>query len=395
MYFYIVNQRILNPDVQEYIRNYSEEISVLALKGSPFEGISAPELIQQIEGFQRTKKKLPTWHNNDLIYFPPKLSIEQSSSEKTAKYKATLVSGRSLADCTGGFGVDSYCFSKVFESVDHYEQDKVLSSITSYNFERLGITNIQCYSTDGIRAIKEKKYDVIYVDPTRRRETKGKVFYLKDCEPNIVDHLSNMFENCDTLLLKTSPMLDIAVGLDELDDVAQIHVVAVDNEVKELLWVLRKKGSETIEIKTVNIGKSSTDSFGFIYGEDALPSYGSPRHYLYEPNRALLKAGAFNNISEVFHIDKLHPNSHLYTGDQLIDFPGRRFKIVQQIPYNKRDMKQYISNSTANVATRNFLESVKDLRKKWKIKDGGNRYLFFTTTLDDHKVVLDCIKVTE
>lgn len=394
MYFYIVNQRIFHPDVQEYIRNYSEEISVLALKGSPFEGISTPELIQQIEGFQRTKKKLPTWHNNDLIYFPPKLSIEQSSSEKTAKYKATLVSGRSLADCTGGIGVDSYCFSKVFESVDHYEQDKVLSSIASYNFERLGITNIQCYSTDGIRAIKEKKYDVIYVDPTRRHETKGKVFYLKDCEPNIVDHLSNMLENCETLLLKTSPMLDIAVGLDELNDVAQIHVVALDNEVKELLWVFRKEDSETIKIETVNIGKSSTDSFGFIYGKEALSSYARPRHYLYEPNRTILKAGAFNNISEVFHIDKLHPNSHLYTGDQLIDFPGRRFKIVQQIPYNKRDMKQYISNSTANVATRNFLESVKDLRKKWKIKDGGNRYLFFTTTLDDHKVVLDCIKVT-
>ena len=235
---------------------------------------------------------------------------------------------------------------------------------------------------------------MIYVDPTRRHETKGKVFFLKDCEPNIVDHLSNMFENCETLLLKTSPMLDIAVGLDELNDVAQIHVVAVDNEVKELLWVFRKEDSETIKIETVNIGKSSTESFGFIYGEDALPSYGSPRHYLYEPNRALLKAGAFNNISEVFHIDKLHPNSHLYTSDQLIDFPGRRFKILQQIPYNKRDMKQYISNSTANVATRNFLESVKDLRKKWKIKDGGNRYLFFTTTLDDHKEVLDCIKVT-
>lgn len=394
MYFYIVNLSLLHPDVQTFIRNYSEEISVLALKGSPFEGISAPELIQQIEGFRRTKKKLPTWHQKDPIYFPPKLKVEQSSSEKTAKYKASLVSGRSLADCTGGFGVDSYYFSKVFDSVDHYELDKVLSSIVKYNFKQFGITNIHCVSTDGINAIKDKKYEVIYVDPTRRHEAKGKVFFLKDCEPYIVDHLSNLLENCDTLLLKTSPMLDIAVGLDELDDVAQIHVVAVDNEVKELLWVLRKKGSETIEIKTVNIGKSSTENFGFIYGEAALPSYGSPRHYLYEPNRALLKAGAFNNISEVFHMDKLHPNSHLYTGDQLIDFPGRRFKIVQQIPYNKRDMKQYISNSTANVATRNFLESVKDLRKKWKIKDGGNRYLFFTTTLDDHKVVLDCIKVT-
>ncbi|MCZ6595877.1 MAG: class I SAM-dependent methyltransferase [Bacteroidetes bacterium] len=394
MYFYIVNLSLLHPDVQTFIRNYSEEISVLALKGSPFEGISAPELIQQIEGFRRTKKKLPTWHQKDPIYFPPKLNVEQSSSEKTAKYKASLVSGRSLADCTGGFGVDSYYFSKVFDSVDHYELDKVLSSIVKYNFKQFGITNIHCVSTDGINAIKDKKYEVIYVDPTRRHEAKGKVFFLKDCEPYIVDHLSNLLENCDTLLLKTSPMLDIAVGLDELDDVAQIHVVAVDNEVKELLWVLRKKGSETIEIKTVNIGKSSTENFGFIYGEAALPSYGSPRHYLYEPNRALLKAGAFNNISEVFHMDKLHPNSHLYTGDQLIDFPGRRFKIVQQIPYNKRDMKQYISNSTANVATRNFLESVKDLRKKWKIKDGGNRYLFFTTTLDDHKVVLDCIKVT-
>ncbi len=389
-----MNQRLLHPDVQAFIRNYSEEVTVLALKGSPFDDISVPELIQQIEGFRRAKKKLPTWYKCSSIYFPPKISIEQSSSEETAKYKASLVSGRSLADCTGGFGVDSLYFSEVFERVDHYEKDKILSSIAKYNFESLGVTNIHCAAIEGMNAIKDMKYDVVYVDPARRHETKGKVFFLKDCEPNLVEHSKTLLANCETLLLKTSPMLDIRVGLDELNGVTQIHVVAVDNEVKELLWVLRKDPSKTINIETINIRKNDADSFGFIYGEEALPSYASPLRYLYEPNRAIMKSGAFNHISEVFHIDKLHTDSHLYTSDQLIDFPGRSFKIKQEIPYNKKDMKQYISNSKANVTTRNFPQSVKDLRKKWKIKDGGDRYLFFTTIVDDDKVVLDCIKVT-
>jgi PG_1098 ferredoxin-like domain/THUMP domain-like len=171
-------------------------------------------------------------------------------------------------------------------------------------------------------------------------------------------------------------------------------VIAVNNEVKELLWVLRKDASETIKIKTINIGGKITESFDFIYDKEALPSYAPPRHYLYEPNRAILKAGAFNNISEVFHIDKLHPNSHLYTSDRLINFPGRSFKILQEIPYNKKNMKRYLSNSKANVVTRNFPQSVKDLREKWKIKDGGDRYLFFTTVVDGDKVMLDCSKVS-
>jgi PG_1098 ferredoxin-like domain/THUMP domain-like len=179
-----------------------------------------------------------------------------------------------------------------------------------------------------------------------------------------------------------------------LDGVVQVHVVAVNNEVKELLWELRKDPLEKITIKTIHIGKNNVDKFDLVYGEDANPSYASPRNYLYEPNRAILKAGAFNNISEVFHIDKLHPNSHLYTSDQLIDFPGRSFKILQEIPYNKKNMKRYVTNSKANVVTRNFPQSVKDLRKKWKIKDGGDRYLFFTTTVDGDKVVLDCSKVS-
>jgi PG_1098 ferredoxin-like domain/THUMP domain-like len=394
VYFCDVNQRLLHPNVQAFIRNYSEEIEGLAIKGSPFEGISKRELIQQIEGFRRTKKKLPTWHNRDPIYFPLRLNIEQSSSEKTAKYKASLVSGMSLADCTGGFGVDSFYFSRVFETVDHYEQDQVLSSIAQYNFEQLGITNLHCHSIDGISAVRNKKYDVIYVDPARRNEAKGKVFFLKDCLPDILQHSIKLLENCETLLLKTSPMLDIAVGLDELDGVVQVHVIAVNNEVKELLWVLRKDASETIKIKTINIGGKITESFDFIYDKEALPSYAPPRHYLYEPNRAILKAGAFNNISEVFHIDKLHPNSHLYTSDRLINFPGRSFKILQEIPYNKKNMKRYLSNSKANVVTRNFPQSVKDLREKWKIKDGGDRYLFFTTVVDGDKVMLDCSKVS-
>jgi len=393
VYFYPVNSALLHSEVQKFIRNYSEDTAVLAFKGSPFENITVQELIEQIEGFRKTKKKLPSWHETEGVYFPPKLNIEQTSSELTARYKASLVSGTTLADITGGLGVDTLYFAKNAKTVAYFELNKELAAISKHNFERLGATNVNCTVGDGLVDVLKEKYDTIYVDPARRHSVKGKVFFLKDCEPNVVGRTDAILEHCETLLIKTSPMLDISVGLSELKSVVEIHVVAVDNEVKELIWLLQKKSTATITIKTVNIAKGRVERFDFIHGESALPSYGLPQHYLYEPNAAIMKSGAFTSISEAFELSKLHINSHLYSSEQLLEFPGRRFSIDKTIPYRKSEMKKHLFGTKANIATRNFPETVKELRKKWKIKDGGAVYLFFTTAINNDRIVLICSKI--
>lgn len=387
------NKALLNNTIQDFIKNYEGEISKLAFSGSPFENISTTELIQQIESHQKTEKKLPSWFRTPNIIFPPKLNIEQTSSEITAKYKAELISGETVADITGGFGVDCCLFSEKFETVHHFEINTELSEIAKHNFKILGKENIQCYNEDGLEAVLKRKYDVIYADPSRRHESKGKVFFLKDCQPNISKHISEIMEHCETFLLKTSPMLDISVGLNELQNVTEIHIAAVENEVKELLWLLKRDTSQKTLVKTINLTKSGNEKFDFEWNEKGNSSYHLPQNYLYEPNPAILKSGAFDLVSERLKVNKLHKNTHLYTSDDLVDFPGRRFLIEKTIPYNKYEVRSALHFGKANISTRNFPESVETLRKKWKIVDGGDIYLFFITNWENKKEILICSKV--
>ena len=387
-----MNKSILSNRVQEFIGFYADAISKLAFSGSPFSNISVQELIQQIESRRKIAKKLPSWYNKSGIYYPPKANLEQTSSEVTAKYKASLVKGKTLADLTGGFGVDTFYFSKKFNKVYHFEHNSQLSEITAHNFQILGIKNVLCIAGNGITEINQETYDVIYVDPSRRHSIKGKVYYLADCEPNIPEHQSSLLNSCHTLIIKSSPMLDITAGLRELDNVAQIHIVAVDNEVKELLWLCSKDHQESPTILTINIRKNNAESFNFQLGKIPATTFSLPRRFLYEPNAAIMKSGGFNHMSEKYELDKLHQHSHLFTSDSLIDFPGRCFHIKAVIPYSKASMRKILPIAKANIATRNFPESVSKLREKWKISDGGDQYLFFTTNLNGEKVVLRCIK---
>ncbi|GHC50063.1 THUMP-like domain-containing protein [Ulvibacter litoralis] len=388
-----MDKNILNTTIQHFIKNYTEPISQLAFKGSPFSEVTTQALIQQIESYQKSKDKLPTWHKSDGIYYPPKLNLEQTSSEVTAKYKASIVSGKTLADITGGFGVDCFYFAKKFSNVYHFEHNEVLSEIAAHNFKVLRADNILCEAGDGLEKVLNTKFDVIYTDPSRRHDSKGKVFFLKDCEPNIPENLSEVLKNCDTLLLKTSPMLDISAGLDELTGVYQIHVVAVENEVKELLWLLKQGFEGAPEVKTINFAKTSSETFHFSMNASETTSYGIPQGFLYEPNAAIMKSGAFQHLSEAFTVNKLHKHTHLYTSETLQPFPGRSFSIEKIIPYGKKTIRKELALKKANITTRNFPESVASLRKKWNIKDGGEDYLFFTTLLNDEKVILVCKKV--
>lgn len=391
-----MNKEILHINIQDFINsNLTSDITKLILKGSPFYNISIQDIIEQIESKNKCKTKLPTWFSTKNSYYPNKLNIEQTSSEVTAKYKASLVSGKSLIDITGGFGVDAYYFSKKITTITHCEIQKKLSKIVAYNLELLNVKNIKTHIGDGLEYIKKatSKFDWIYTDPSRRNDIKGKVFLLEDCLPNIPKNLDFLFKYTTNILLKISPMLDITSAINELKFVKEIHIVAIENEVKELLFILEKNWSQQTKIQTINYNKTNIQKFKFYFTENKFANYSEPKTYLYEPNAAILKAGAFQEVSSSFNIYKLHQHSHLYTSDILIDFPGRRFKIIQITTYNKKVLQKLIPSKKANITTRNFPETVTQIRKKTKLKEGGNQYLFFTTNLKNKLIILICEKV--
>ncbi|MBS9463909.1 class I SAM-dependent methyltransferase [Flagellimonas sp. 389] len=389
-----MNKTLLNTGVQNFIKNnWNTDIVSVLLQKPIFEGISQKELAEQLEAKKKCKDKLPTWFNTANIYYPNKLNIEQTSSELTANYKSSLIAGKTLLDVTGGYGVDSYFFSKKFESILHCEINKELSEIAAHNFRMLGQNNVQCIATNGIDYLEknEQRFDWFYIDPSRRDDTQGKVFKLKDSLPNLPFHLKLLFDRTKQILVKTSPLLDISQSLKELEFVKEIHVVAVDNDVKELLYILEYGFEEVVTIKAINLTKNKETPFSFKLNEEqsTISEYGNPQHYLYEPNSAILKSGGFKSVGKRFGLKKLHQHSHLYTSQALIDFPGRRFEIQKVLPYSKKTIKE-LALTKANVTIRNFPMSVAEIRKKHKIKDGGEAYLFFTTAMDETRVIISC-----
>src|SRR5690606_24320559 len=294
-----LNESILHTEVQEFIETHLDtDITTLLLRGSPFPEIRIQELAIQIISKKKCQSKLPTWFKTPAIYYPNKLHIEQTSSEITARYKSELVAGKVLVDITGGLGVDAYFFSKNSSQVIHCEVDETLSAIAKHNFNVLGVNNITSVPQDGLAYLNESPLaiDWIYADPSRRHEKKGKVFFLNDCLPNIPENLPLLFSKSRQVLLKTSPLLDISVGIKELTHVKEVHCVAVNNEVKELLWILDKAYRGSVNLKAVNLSPTATQSFSYYLGEDtkAVLATEEPSGYLYEPHAALLKIGAFN-----------------------------------------------------------------------------------------------------
>lgn len=389
-------QQLLHPEIQSFIaENLGLNSATLALKKNPFPHVNYALLINQISAKQKAKDKLPTWFSTKNIIYPEKISLEQTSSESTAAYKASLVGGETIIDCSGGFGIDDYYFSKKFNSVIHCELNPELSAIVNHNFSMLNGTNITCYQGDSTEILKklDQKFDCIYIDPSRRNEAKGKVFLLADCLPNVVELQQYYYQFTDTLLIKTAPMLDLHAGLLELNNVVEIHIVAVENEVKEVIWKLVKNATQTPILVAVNIEKGTTTSTLIDWNQSYHAQFSLPKKYLYEPNAALMKSGGFEAISDMFGVDKLHQNSHLYTAEELIDFPGRIFIIENSIPYQKKEIKEFIEKKKLNVSTRNFPLKPDEIKKIHKIHDGGYQFAFFTTNLKNEKIVLLCTKI--
>jgi hypothetical protein len=392
-----LNFSLLDNEIQLFIeKNIATDVSKVALQKNPFPETDWALILQQLAAKQKAKSKLPTWFETPTILYPSKISVEQTSSEKTAEYKASLVSGKNLIDLTGGFGVDDFYFSKAVNNVVHCEINTELSEIVSHNFDQLNVKNIKCYADDSSEVLRKlnQKFDWIYIDPSRRNDAKGKVFMLKDCLPNVPELLDFYFSFSDNIMIKTAPILDISAGISELKNIAQIHIVALENEVKELLFILNKNHKSTIEIKTINLLKNKQETFQFQLNSNVKNIiFSIPKKYLYEPNAAIMKSGGFDEIAVQFGIEKLHQHSHLYTSDEIMDFPGRVFEIKNTLEYNKANMKSFLENQKANITTRNFPETVENIRKKWKIKDGGNLYSFFTTDMTNSKIVVLCEKL--
>lgn len=393
-----MNKALLHLEVKTFIQEHLyEDLTKLILKGSPFPSVSIQEIATQISGLKKAKNKLPTWFKNQDILYPPNLNLEQTSSEITAKYKSELISGNALIDLTGGLGIDDYYFSKKFNKVIHCELNKTLSVLAVHNFESLGANNIKTCIGDGLQILEEldEKVDWIYLDPARRDDYGGKVFLLEQCTPNVPENLKFLFQKSDRILIKSSPLLDLSAGIAELRKVVEIHIVAVNNEVKELLWVLNRNISNTIKVKTVNITNKETQVFEALLEDEAEPSqYSFPLKFLYEPNPAIMKSRLFNALSSETNTYKLQSNSHLFTSEGLQPFPGRSFEIIEIVPYSKKALKRSLKLKKANITTRNFPKSVDEIRKKLKIEEGGNEYLFFTTNLHNEKIIVVCRKIT-
>ncbi len=393
----MISNPLLSPEIQFFIhKNIDSTISKLALQKNPFPEVEWILILNQIEAKKKSKLKLPSWFATENIIYPSKISIEQTSSETTALYKSKIVSGTHLIDLTGGFGVDSFYFAKKIKNITHCEINSELSQIVAHNFQQLKVNNINCHAADSLSALASfnTKWDWIYIDPSRRNNAKGKVFMLNDCLPNVPENLDLLFTYSNAILIKTAPLLDISSGLSELQGVKKIHIIAIDNEVKELLWELHQDYSGTINIKTINITKEKEQVFTFDRETNfETVHYSEPLNFLYEPNSAIMKSGGFDQVGLSYNLNKLHKHSHLYTHSDFIDFPGRVFKIDKTFRYTKEEMKIFLENKTANLTTRNFPETVENIRKKWKIKEGGNLYCFFTTDIHNYKIVLICSKI--
>ncbi len=387
-----LNNSILENEVQAFIDlHLKDDVHKIAMSRSPFPNVSAQELAGQIAAKQRATKKLPTWYAAENIYYPPMLSMEQCSSEKTAAYKAGLITGNHVLDMTGGFGVDSLYFSKHAAKVTHCEIFPELSMIAAHNAQALNATNIVFLNVDGLEFLNssDEQFSTIYIDPARRGKV-GKVFMLKDCSPNVVEHLDLLLGKAKRIIIKTSPLLDISAAVKDLRNVTEVQIISLRNECKELLFILDSESThEPYKITSITINEEIKKvSFYKKQSDDTTTSLITPglASYLYEPDVALLKSGAFYEIGLKFKLQKLDLNSQLYTAETIdTTFPGRIFKIEEIL--TKKELKQY-KDLHANVIVRNYPAKPEELIKAFKIRPSQNEFLIFTKTQEKGFVIL-------
>lgn len=388
MDFSEINSAEFRQFVQDHL---NEDPALLLLKHHGKVTFDLKEAVQQISARQKAAKKLPEWVADSRIIFPVSVSLEQSSSEETAKFKAEALAGKLMIDLTGGFGVDSYYLSQNFEKAFYCELNEDLASIASHNLETLSPGKFEIILGDGLDILKKSphQFDLIYADPARRGSGNQKLYKLQDCQPDVVSAWELMKSKANEILLKLSPMLDISQALDELPDIQKITIVSVKNEVKEVLlfWKKEEVNCER-RVKIQDLG-SGFPTFDFEIKDEktANSRFGEPEKFLVEPLSGILKAGAFRLFGERFGLQKLEKNSHLYTGDRIPkEIPGRIFEVIREVSPKKQEIKALLPTGKANVLCRNYVIGTEELKKKLGLKDGGEDFLIGTKTGSGYKV---------
>jgi len=393
-----------NPRLKEILKfinqHEQDDPAQLVLKHGSNADLPIQEIASQIAARQKAKNKLPSLYKNKNLLFPPPLSMEQCSSEATAKYKAGLIKGESLIDLTGGFGIDSFYLSSSFKQTNYVEQQTQLCKIAQYNFEQLDV-NIAVFNKTAEAYLENQTDSVscIFLDPARRDQKMQRVFQWEDCQPNLIELLSQLLKKADKVMVKAAPMLDIEKACQDLNQhVSAVHIVEWQREVKELLFLIDGKTYENPLIKVVQLDDEGNIYQSFegnrIKEQQSSIRIEQPRHYLYEPSPAVMKSGLFNSLADSFDLIKLHQNTNLFTSNTLAtDFPGRIYQINHKLSPQKKALSKVLKDGKANLKTRNFPLAVEALKKRLGIKDGGNQYLFACTLSDNTKALLLCDKV--
>lgn len=392
-----VNFDVLKPEVLKFIKTHeNEDIVKLILKGSPFEDIEIQDIAQQIKGRVVAKYKFPELYKCDNIIYPPKLNLEQTSSSPTAAYKAQFVKpDESVIDVTGGLGIDTLAFAKIAKKVYYCEIDNDTFDYANHNFKTLK-QDLITFCGNGLEYLKNQEsiFDWVYLDPARRDQYAQKIIRLEDSTPNILEHLSWLKTKTKHILLKTSPLLDINLCLKKIQHIREVHIVAVKNEVKELLFVIDFAFTGVIPmLYAVNLQTSQEDFIARYDQKETEQIYDKPQAYLYEPHAALMKSGLYAAICHSFKIKALAKHSHLFTSDTLEVFPGRRFRIKHVISPQKKLLNKLLPGHQANISCRNYPLKPEQIKAKYGIRDGGEVYLFFTTNIKNQKIILFCDKI--
>ncbi|MBQ3768434.1 MAG: SAM-dependent methyltransferase [Prevotella sp.] len=424
---------LINEKTWEFVRQHANgDVRKLALQGAKDAEVDLQTALQQIAGRQTARRKLPSWAEVEGVVYPPHLNMEQCSSEQTARYKAQIAGkDESIVDLTGGFGVDFYWISQGFRQRTYVEQNEQLCAIAQENFRTLG-HDCCVYCCDTAIYLSEMPHvNLVFLDPARRNEHGGRTYDIEDCTPNILELLPLLVQKTDRILLKLSPMLDWRKAVSDLEkaspdgvfQVTDVHIVSVDNECKELLLLLGKEQTDGLRVVCVNGASSftfilppkgrsvaripSVGMFSSQAGNNLFPGWEhltssdlaeSPL-YLYEPNASIMKAGCFAEVEAQFPVRQVSSNSHLFlSSDEIDDFPGRKFRILAISSMNKQEIKKKFSESlvpmeSANIAVRNFPMTAELLRKKLKLKDGGDTYIFATTLVSGEHKLFFCCKI--
>lgn len=395
----------LDEATRNFIRQHrTDDVRSLALQAGKWKEVDMQAALTQIEGWQRMLKKVPRWAGEEGICYAAHLPLEQCSSEATARYKAAIVAGwqeerRLLTDLTGGFGIDCAFLSPLFQKAIYVERQETLCELARHNFRVLGLTNVEICHADGLKHLQDMPAaDCIFIDPARRDSRGGKTVAIGDCEPDVAQAEPLLVAKGRHVLVKLSPMLDLTQALQTLRYVQEAYVVSVADECKELLLVLNARAcrpADEVPIHCANLPEGNQPEVCFTRRqeqESPCPLAKVPRAYLYEPNASLLKAGAFRSLAYIYKVEKLHPNSHLYTSDEFVpQFPGRRFRVEGWCGFGKKETGRLLGTERkANLTVRNFPASVAELRKRFKLAEGGDRYLFATTLADGQKVLVLC-----